>query len=212
MPAFNSLMAFFGPLVAVTLNCLPRGDHAHNPNVDLATHMRRCIHQDQHVQRIAVLAQRGRHKAESERKQHAFGQQAAELEQPGLRIVRELVPRSFRRVASSSRYARLEYRPAAHARPRSRYRRVAPWYVHRCQVRARSQQHNRVTPVRSLRIPDQPQTRRKRAMARVVSTTLRRFTDELTQQTTRVGGDGSRLPVLKMAEEPNQDNEWDGHA
>src|SRR6185295_1601881 len=55
------------------------GDDADDTNVHLASYMRRRIHQDEHIQRIAVLAQRGRYEAKIERKQHPFRQQATEL-------------------------------------------------------------------------------------------------------------------------------------
>ena len=74
------------------------GNNAHYANVQLASDMRRGVHQDHHIQWIAIVAQRGWHEAEIEWKQHTLRQQPTELEESGLGIIRKLVPRSFRRL------------------------------------------------------------------------------------------------------------------
>ena len=72
------------PVIALGLAALSllRLDDSDNTNVDEATHMRRCIHEDQNVQGVAVFAKRGGNEAEVEGKHHPFGQQRARYFSP----------------------------------------------------------------------------------------------------------------------------------
>ena len=57
--------------------------------------MSRRVHQNQNVERIAVLSERGRKKTEVKRKHHPFGQQSGQLEETGIRIIIEFVAKPF---------------------------------------------------------------------------------------------------------------------
>ena len=58
--------------------------------------MRWRIHQDKHIEWVAVLAQSGRDEAEIKRKHHSFRQQAGQYEETRSRIIIKLVAAAFR--------------------------------------------------------------------------------------------------------------------
>ena len=74
------------------------GNDPDDAHVDQAADMRRRIHQDKNVNRIAVLAEGRRNEPEVERKEHALRQQATKFEESGVRVVRELVAKALRRL------------------------------------------------------------------------------------------------------------------
>ena len=74
-----------------------RRDDPDDAYIDETTDMSGRVHQNQYVKGVAVLTQRGGNKAEVKRKHHSFGQQSAQHEETGIRIVVKLVAASFRR-------------------------------------------------------------------------------------------------------------------
>ncbi len=87
--------------------CLLGFDHPDDPHPEDTTDMRRLVHQDHDVQRVAILPYRGRNEPEVERKAESFRQQTAQGKSFDFRIVVEFIPAAFGRFDNDSALATL---------------------------------------------------------------------------------------------------------
>jgi hypothetical protein len=86
----DAVVAF--PLLLRALFAL---DHADHPTGELATGEGRFIHEDEHIERVAIVRQGGRHKAKVVREGHSGGQNLAKLEDALLGVVGVFVAAAF---------------------------------------------------------------------------------------------------------------------